>query len=252
MEIREQLVRSTARVWPGTSRRTSITVHETANPAPGANAQAHANLQSRGNVRSASWHIQVDDRQAIRSYRDDQRCWHAGRRAQDSIAIEICVNRDGDYDRALANAAKVVRQLRAKYGLGRGAVFQHHGWTGKNCPAVLRASGRWHAFVASTDPGPRPVTPPQPEPETSWLEDMMATGERQLADIAAAIVRDARARERQADAQTALAAVEAARHVAQMRAQYGYDPDPHSDAVHGQRVAAGEVTLKDVGDRLKG
>ena len=80
----------------------------------------------------------------------------------------------------------------------------------------------------------------------------MANGERQLADIAAAIVRDARARERQADAQTALATVEAARHVALMRAQYGYDPDPHSDAVHGGRVAAGEATLKDVGDRLKG
>lgn len=157
--IREQLVDSTSRLWDGESKCTSITVHETANTNRGAGAQAHANLQSGGNARQASWHIQVDDREAIRSFPDTAKCWHAGRSAEDSIAVEVCVNSDGDYDAALANAAQVVAKLRAKYGLGRGDVKQHHDWNGKNCPARLRASGDWSAFVVATDPDGGSSTP---------------------------------------------------------------------------------------------
>lgn len=36
-----------------------IVIHETANTGRGANAQSHANLQSNGNARSASWHYTV-------------------------------------------------------------------------------------------------------------------------------------------------------------------------------------------------
>lgn len=160
IEIREQLVSSRDRTWDGVSACTSITVHETANVRVGADAQSHADLQSDGNVRQASWHIQVDDREAIRSFPDEVRCWHAGKAAADSIAIEICVNADGNYDRALANAAAVVALLRAEHGLGRGDVKQHHDWTGKHCPARLRVSGAWAEFVAATDPAPalRPPT----------------------------------------------------------------------------------------------
>ena len=60
-------MQSTDRVWPGRSTGTSVTVHETANTNRGANAQARANLQSNGNVRQASWPIQVDDCEVIRS-----------------------------------------------------------------------------------------------------------------------------------------------------------------------------------------
>lgn len=159
MKIRQQLVASRAKTWGEGSACTSITVHETANTSRGANAAAHANLQSRGNVRDASWHYQVDDTEIVQSFPDTVKCWHAGSStgAANSIAIEICVNSDGDYAKALANAAWLVAHLRKKHGLDRKDVKQHHTWTGKNCPTKLRASGDWSTFVASTDPTPDPA-----------------------------------------------------------------------------------------------
>lgn len=159
MNIKEQLVSARDRTWAGTNRKSSITVHETANRSNGAGAQAHANLQSNGNVRQASWHVQVDDTEAIRSFPDDVRCWHAGRAAEDSLSLEICVNSDSDYDKALANAAEVVKAWRAEHGLDRSDVVDHHSWSGKDCPTQLRASGKWSEFVASTDPGSNSSAP---------------------------------------------------------------------------------------------
>jgi N-acetylmuramoyl-L-alanine amidase CwlA len=184
VEIREQLVTARDRTWEGRSACSTITVHETANVNVGANAQAHANLQSNGNVRLASWHIQVDDTEAIRSFPDEVRCWHAGRGAQDSIAVEICVNADGDYDQALANAAEVVATLRETHGLGREALRLHHDWTGKNCPSRLLASGAWQAFVASTDPV-QPSTPPKVGNATGSAS---AGGGKSVATMAAEIL----------------------------------------------------------------
>ena len=154
MKIKNQLVASRARTSGEGNPCTSITVHETGNTDPGADAQAHANLQSNGNVRQASWHITVDDKQAIRSFPDTVKCWHAGDATGNgtSIAVEICVNSDGNYQKALANAAEAVKQLRERHGLPRSAVKQHKDWSGKNCPTKLRASGKWAEFVASTDP----------------------------------------------------------------------------------------------------
>lgn len=84
----------------------SVTVHQTGNPGKGANAQAHAKLQSNLNPRGASWHISVDDQQAIQSFPDNIRCWHAtdGKKAQGgnmtSLSIELCINSDGDYKKS--------------------------------------------------------------------------------------------------------------------------------------------------------
>lgn len=76
--IKEQLVASRNLTSSGDNPCNYITVHETANTNKGANAQAHANLQSKGNSRTASWHYQVDDKEIIQSYPDNVRCWHAG------------------------------------------------------------------------------------------------------------------------------------------------------------------------------
>ena len=176
--MREQLVTSRARTYGDGNPARFITVHETANRNRGANAAAHANLQSRGNVRNASWHVQVDDTEAVRSYPDTVRCWHAGdgRGNRESLAIEICVNVDGDYDAALRNAAEVIRAWRARHGIPRANVVQHNHWSGKNCPTILRGRGAaaWDRFVASTDPGSSAPSPsPSPSPSRSVSE--MAT-----------------------------------------------------------------------------
>jgi len=150
--IKQQLVKSTNRISVGKNLINYITIHETANTAPGANAQAHANLQTNGNVRQASWHYQVDDKQVIQSYLDTARCWHAGGNGNyQSIGIEICVNSDGNYQKAVENAVKLAKILMARYNLNASRVVQHNFWTGKDCPRFLRNGSKginWTRFKA--------------------------------------------------------------------------------------------------------
>lgn len=128
----------------GVNTRQYITIHETGNAKKGADAKAHANLQVNGNSREASWHIQVDDKQAIRSFLDTSICWHAGAKAPRtsgnplSIGIEICVNSDGDFTAAVKNAASVTAQLMRLHNIPIDRVVQHNHWSGKNCPEILR------------------------------------------------------------------------------------------------------------------
>ncbi|MDN6679456.1 MAG: N-acetylmuramoyl-L-alanine amidase [Yaniella sp.] len=133
---------------------TYITIHETANRGRGAGAASHARLQAGTNSRQASWHYQVDDTRIIQSFDDNVKCWHAGAKANnESIAIEICVNSDGDYNKALDNAAALVAHLRKKHGIPWNRVVSHNFWTGKNCPTImLGRSGQWDKFIAATDP----------------------------------------------------------------------------------------------------
>ena len=152
--MRDQLVEGTDKIYDGTNQCLYITCHETANERVGADAQAHADLQSNGGARQASWHVQVDDKEAIRSYPDTAQCWHAGNDEgnRNSLALEICVNADGDYDTAFRNAAEVVRDWRIKHKLGRAAVKQHNYWTGKDCPHKMRLTDRWEEFLDLTEP----------------------------------------------------------------------------------------------------
>ncbi|MEH7548153.1 MULTISPECIES: peptidoglycan recognition protein family protein [Bacillaceae] len=132
-----------------------ITIHETDNPNPGADAEAHARLQERGNDRSASWHLQIDDHEAIQSIPFNEVAWAAGDGRSgtgntSSIHIEICVNSDGDFKKAVANAAEVTNQLMKTYHIPIANVVQHNHWSGKNCPIYLRNGGKamdWYDFI---------------------------------------------------------------------------------------------------------
>src|SRR5690625_753819 len=102
MQIKKQLVSQDVinkRSYGKGNPKRYITVHQTGNTSRGANAQVHANLQSRLNPRQASWHYQVDDKEVIQSFSDDVKCWHAGdgqgKGNTESIAIEMCINSDG-------------------------------------------------------------------------------------------------------------------------------------------------------------
>lgn len=128
-----------------------ITIHETANTHTGANAQAHANLQANGNRREASWHYSVDDRNIIESFEDNIRVWHAGNKGNRSgIAIEICVNRDGNYKKVVDNAVALTKILMDKHNIPISKVKQHNYFTGKNCPTNLRNGAKgitWSQFI---------------------------------------------------------------------------------------------------------
>jgi len=96
--------------YGGNNSKKYIVIHETANTRKGANANAHARLQANGNSRNASWHYQVDDKEIVQSFSDNSQCWHAGNKYynENSIGIEICVNSDGDFKKAVDNAVKLL------------------------------------------------------------------------------------------------------------------------------------------------
>lgn len=134
-----------------------ITIHETDNPSPGAGARAHARLQERGNDRLASWHLQIDDREAIQSIPFHETAWAAGDGRSGtgnsaSIHIEICVNNDGDFNKAVNHTAEVTKQLMDTFQIPLTNVVQHHHWSGKNCPRFLRSGEKgidWNDFIQS-------------------------------------------------------------------------------------------------------
>src|SRR5690606_18434244 len=182
--------------YGGTNQKKYITVHQTGNTSKGANAQAHAKLQSNGNSRSASWHYQVDDKEIIQSFYDDAQCWHAGDGRGEgnlnSIGIELCINSDGDYKKTLENGAELVRYLMDKYNIPINNVKQHNHWSGKNCPAQIRAGKEgisWSDFLGMVTGKVNKI--PAPKRQTKPLADQFmaqARKERSIVKMAEEII----------------------------------------------------------------
>lgn len=154
MIIRQKLVPETIanKVTYGKgNKKLKICIHETANTSKGANADAHARLQANGNSRKASWHWQVDDKEAIQSFTHDYRCWHAGttKGNNESIGIEICVNSDGNYKKAVQNAAQLVAKIIKEENITINDVVQHNHYSGKDCPKIMRKGDivPWYSFI---------------------------------------------------------------------------------------------------------
>ncbi|WP_454301087.1 peptidoglycan recognition protein family protein [Salana multivorans] len=134
------------------NEKRGIAVHLTGNTGRGANAQAHANLQSRPNPRVASWHHQIDDRVWIQSWPHSIRTFHAGTAYGNRafISLEGCVNVDGDYHEMFRNLAYAAACIRREENIPQSLVLQHNDFSGKNCPDMIRA-GRdgltWAVFL---------------------------------------------------------------------------------------------------------
>lgn len=127
-----------------------ITIHETGNYVKGADAKAHASYL-RNTSAKVSWHYTVDDKYAYQHIPNTETAYHAGDGAlgmgnSKSIGIEICVNADGDFDKACRNAAELVRKLMAMHSIPIENVVQHNRWNGKDCPKNLRIRG-WNDFI---------------------------------------------------------------------------------------------------------
>ena len=131
-----------------------ITVHETANPRRGANADMHRRfVNDGGGSGKVSWHFTVDNQQIVQHLPLTENGWHAGDGFngvgnRQSIGIELCVNEDGNFDRTIDNAAWLIRRLMADHGIPAERVVQHNHWSGKDCPTNLRRGGRWDRLKA--------------------------------------------------------------------------------------------------------
>ena len=145
--IRKQIIpisagkRSGRKITP-----TTLTIHSTDNPSSTAQNERDW-LTNPDNHRAASWHICVDEKQAVMAIPLNERALHAGnQRGNDtSISLEICES--GNREKTLQNAAEVTAQLLRERGWGVDKLRQHHDWSGKNCPRILRDTGKWGWFV---------------------------------------------------------------------------------------------------------
>lgn len=157
----------------GSNPGTYITIHETGNFARGSDAEAHSAYLKSESAEAArvSWHFTVDDHAIVQHLPVGETAYHAGDGASGpgnatSIGIEICVNADGDFTKAKANAASLVRLLMRQHGIPLDRVVQHNYWNGKNCPyTIRRADGAWEAFLALCGAGDVP-----PEAASDWAK----------------------------------------------------------------------------------
>ena len=148
------VVSSGARPGIKMSKCIGVTIHNTDNSGVGADAQAHANLlKNSWKNKQQSWHFAVDENGAYQSIPTDEIAWHAGdggsgKGNTQTIAIEICMNSDGDLEKATDNAAQLAAQQLKKKGLSADKLYQHHDWSGKNCPSQIRAGKpyNWSTF----------------------------------------------------------------------------------------------------------
>lgn len=128
-----------------------IVLHDTGNSSAGADAMAHYRYFN-GENRNASAHYFVDDREIVQLVEDCRVAWHCGDGKgrygitnQNSVGVEICINRDGDYEQALENARILVRQLMAWYHIPLSRVVRHYDASHKICPASM-SGDNWAAW----------------------------------------------------------------------------------------------------------
>lgn len=138
-----------------------VTIHNVDNESDGANADANARYQASSpdyttkTGGTSSWHYTVDEKEIVRSIPENEVAYHCGKNEGNNttVSIEICDNADGDILKATDNAAELAADILKRHGhvsaVSGQNLFQHHDWSGKNCPSKLRAGKpySWATFV---------------------------------------------------------------------------------------------------------
>lgn len=201
MQFRISLIPATNVNRPGTGLDAAvgnyITVHETANTDPGADAAMHENFtHGGGGPETVSFHFVVDDHEAVQLLPLDEIGWHAGDGCDDypdgvgaddigcfaSVAIETCVNSDGNWNQTLANLEELCAMIvkgdnridwgdgRIKNKMSQDRIAQHNAWSGKDCPHQIRAQGIWQAVLngVARDVGATTTQYAKPIPIPAW------------------------------------------------------------------------------------
>ena len=147
MEINKQYI-SERNTYPGKNEPKYIVIHETDNFKEGSNAKIHAEAQSLGHLNDMSSHYYCGDDGIYQAARHEDGTWSIGREYGgnhaikdasniNTINIEICVNGDGDYNVARANAIELVKYLIKTTSIPAERVIRHFDAKGKHCPRKM-------------------------------------------------------------------------------------------------------------------
>lgn len=126
-----------------------ICVHNTANDASAKNEITY--LKSNNN--EVSYHIAIDDIEAIQVIPFNRNAWHSGDGGngegnRNYIAIEICYSKSGGdkFINAEKRAAKEIASLLKQFGWGIDKVKKHQDFSNKYCPHRTLDMG-WQRFL---------------------------------------------------------------------------------------------------------
>lgn len=151
MKINKRL--STTNVNLNANNPQYITIHETDNTSKGAGAETHCKAQANGNIGKASVHYYVDDTGIYQAAEHKHATWNCGDgknrfgiNNKNTISIEICVNSDSDYNKAVDNAIELVRYLKGGY-YSHCKVVRHYDASRKHCPRRILDNGYWNTFL---------------------------------------------------------------------------------------------------------
>lgn len=151
MEIRQMLVDESkySLKCPNAMTPKFLIVHNTANDASANNEISYM----RTNSSSTSFHIAVDDIEAVQGIPFNRNSFNAGdgrngNGNRNGIAIEICYSKSGGdkWEKAKTNAIELIVQLLNQYGWGIEQVKKHQDFSGKYCPHRILDEG-WEGFL---------------------------------------------------------------------------------------------------------
>jgi N-acetyl-anhydromuramyl-L-alanine amidase AmpD len=166
MDISKKLIKQNYSSRGG-RKITYIVIHDTGNTRKGADAENHFQYFN-GGYRGASAHYFVDEKQALQIVEDSNAAWHVGDGRgkygitnSNSIGIEICVNSDGDYKKAVAKTIELTAYLMRKYGIPLDNVVRHYDASRKSCPMSMKANNwaAWTQFKRDLQIAVTPKTP---------------------------------------------------------------------------------------------
>lgn len=156
MEINIKKMISKKNCYIGQNKPAYVVIHETDNWSKGANAKCHATAMKNGNL-AGTVHYYVDSNDIYQTLEHSDGAWAVGDGKgkygitnRNSINIEICVNPESDYYKAVDKAEQLAAYLLKQYGWGTSRLKRHYDASRKHCPRRIQDEGLWLSFVKKT------------------------------------------------------------------------------------------------------